>query len=560
MRKINLTMGLALFVVACVLTFSRASEAAVLTYPGAAPCDTTLQICINNSLPGDEIQIATNDRINESLTLSGTFKLTNASGFTPMIGGVDSTNTKTISVEDAGGGIETHIEFSNINFDNARVSVSFSGGSGHTFFMHDCILTNRVANNNDEGVGISLRTSADVVLQHNIISSSGSAVSVYGSLDPSKTASAKVFGNELTGTTAIQSYQGINLRNDSNGILNIDIQSNVIHDVGGCFCGGPGGITVDQNGTGELNVNIINNTIADVVGGGASVYTYAPSSTGILNLNLFNNILTGSAEFGFILPAFSASLVVHNDYNNTFDNALGDHWGGYTAGPNNLSVDPEYMDKDMLDFRLHSASPLIGTATSSITGVTITDLDRADSQRIVGSIDFGAFEAAGDLEVVAVSDLTQAEVGETVKFTFTTNNKGPDAVLTDLNISVVGGDAAAVVPTKGDCRLLNNNIACDFSEMQSGDNAIVTFDVTATTTGSLVVTAVASGDRPDSVDSNNETALSVNILDAGSGSLTSGTGGCQLVQSASQTNSLLSLVIISMFVLGNLMRAVFRCK
>ena len=49
----------------------QAASAGVLTYPGIAPCDTTLQACITGASSGDIIEIATNDRI--KLTFSSQF-------------------------------------------------------------------------------------------------------------------------------------------------------------------------------------------------------------------------------------------------------------------------------------------------------------------------------------------------------------------------------------------------------------------------------------------------------------------------------------------------------
>ena len=43
--------------------------AAQTTYPGAAPCDTTLQACINAASSGDIIQIATNAPIDETILI-----------------------------------------------------------------------------------------------------------------------------------------------------------------------------------------------------------------------------------------------------------------------------------------------------------------------------------------------------------------------------------------------------------------------------------------------------------------------------------------------------------
>ena len=422
-----------------LMILSLDGGAAVLTYPGLAPCATTLQACINGAASGDEIQIATNNRINENLTLSKDITLTNASGFSPKIGSADELVIKTITVEDPGSGITAHVTVSHINFENARVQVSFSGDSGHSFSMQDCELTNKIDNNNDVGVELSLRVTSTVLLKRNIIRSSGSAISIYGSIDDGEVVQVTIVNNELTGTTPIESYQGIQLRNNFKGIFNVDIQSNLIHDVGSCFCGGPGGITIAQNGQGVWNVNLVNNTIANIVGGGANLYVYPPSSTGVLNLNFYNNTLTHGEDYGVFFPPLSSALVLNNDYNNTFNNTLNDEWGGYAPGANDLAADPLFVNLAMSDFTLQSESSLINAGTATIPGVTLTEFDLSGNDRVVGVIDVGAFEAADD------TDDTDGSTTDTLTDTFEngggcqlgTNTTGPYSLFLALGTLAV---------------------------------------------------------------------------------------------------------------------------
>ena len=41
-----------------LVVFATAAPAATLTYPGAAPCNTTLQACVTGAASGDTIEIA----------------------------------------------------------------------------------------------------------------------------------------------------------------------------------------------------------------------------------------------------------------------------------------------------------------------------------------------------------------------------------------------------------------------------------------------------------------------------------------------------------------------
>src|SRR5690606_14582850 len=54
--------------------------AATRTWPGAAPCDATLQACIEASASGDIVLIASDIAINEDITLSQSLSLLAAPG------------------------------------------------------------------------------------------------------------------------------------------------------------------------------------------------------------------------------------------------------------------------------------------------------------------------------------------------------------------------------------------------------------------------------------------------------------------------------------------------
>ncbi|MCX5740833.1 MAG: hypothetical protein NTZ61_20490, partial [Proteobacteria bacterium] len=55
----------------------------VWLWPGSAPCNGTLQACIDSALADDTVQIATNGPISESVTIAKALILEAKSGFTP---------------------------------------------------------------------------------------------------------------------------------------------------------------------------------------------------------------------------------------------------------------------------------------------------------------------------------------------------------------------------------------------------------------------------------------------------------------------------------------------
>lgn len=60
-----------------------AALAAQQVFPGPAPCDTTLQACIDGAAPGDVIALATDGPIAESLQIGKSLTLRASTGFAP---------------------------------------------------------------------------------------------------------------------------------------------------------------------------------------------------------------------------------------------------------------------------------------------------------------------------------------------------------------------------------------------------------------------------------------------------------------------------------------------
>ncbi|HVT32111.1 MAG TPA: hypothetical protein VHE32_05670, partial [Rhodanobacteraceae bacterium] len=65
--------------------------ASALTWPGPAPCNTTLQDCIESAADGDTLEVATDGPIAESVEIfAKSLTLRPAAGFTPVFEGMPS--------------------------------------------------------------------------------------------------------------------------------------------------------------------------------------------------------------------------------------------------------------------------------------------------------------------------------------------------------------------------------------------------------------------------------------------------------------------------------------
>jgi hypothetical protein len=87
------TSGIALALALAAITTS--ASAATLTYPGAAPCATTLQACVTGATAGDIIALATNVPIAEFVTVDKTLTIQPAPGFAPSVQGIFAAVTTT---------------------------------------------------------------------------------------------------------------------------------------------------------------------------------------------------------------------------------------------------------------------------------------------------------------------------------------------------------------------------------------------------------------------------------------------------------------------------------
>lgn len=408
--SMRLRRNVALFLplVFVFLLFSRVVDAATLTYAGAggapAPCDTTLQACINGAASGDTIAIATDSRIDEDLTIGKSLTLTVASGFAPLIGSANVATPRTISVGDAGvAGGSVAITLDQLNLNAAMVSLTFNENSDHSFTMSRCNLSFSTGNNNDTGVDLGVTVPSTLVIRNSTFSTPGQSIEYDPDL-ASGSATLTILSNRLTTPDPANSHEGIQVRPRGAGTVTVTLQNNVIYGVGGCNCGANAGIDIENSGAGSsvnATVNVINNTLDDIQTTAPGIYVGTPTGTSQLTVNLFNNIVTNVDANGVELPALSARLTVNNDFNDFFANG-GNNFGGYAQGASTLAVNPLYVDASSANYRLQASSVLIDAGTSAPTGgLPSSDFD--GNARTVGSApDLGAFEAAADLETPPV--------------------------------------------------------------------------------------------------------------------------------------------------------------
>jgi hypothetical protein len=402
------------YILSILLIFNALGNAygATFTYPGVAPCNTTLQACIDATLAGDIVEIATNTAINESPNIDHSLTLRPATGSTPALaagnqiiaGGSGATNNSftiqgitlqqgNILVGQGSTGTLTANILNNVIVQSftPRPAISVSVGNlgpikGNVTFS---ILNNRMTVPFDSwATGIAIQTndsaSATGVIGSNVVVMQGSPYGAAIDLaNGSRTLTVDVIGNTVSGTDY---DSGISLSQGApGGTITARVINNLITGQNG-NAGGPAAIGVyDSQGT--LNFAIINNTVANNRGG---ILIGGRTDLGaVMNGDVANNIIADNIQTGLSIdPPFESTVT--NSYNLVFGNGASIEGPTFTPGPGTLFSDPRFVGAG--NYHLQAFSPAVNAGSNAKVPVDITtDLDR--KTRIFGSIvDMGAFE------------------------------------------------------------------------------------------------------------------------------------------------------------------------
>jgi hypothetical protein len=354
---------------------ARASHAATRTYPGPAPCDTTLAACVQGADAGDRIEIVTATPIDEDITLERGLTLTAAAGVVATIGG--SSTLRQVYVYPGASEPASRFELSGLVLNNATVNGDINGASGHEVVVSGCNISTAVF----FGVHLTTRVPTTIEISRNTIFGASDVVQ----LRPAPGTVATVVGNRLSTLYTGGDTDGVSVIAHDAGDSTVNVYSNVLFDLT------RDAVLVESQGQagGTSFVNVINNTIAG--GPTEGIRVAAPQFGGKVDVNVFNNIVTGVVGAGLDFPSLSVAVTIRHAYNDLFGNGM-DELGGYPAGPATLALDPAYANLLGKDFRLSVGSPLRDVGLSNPLG-GLPPIDADGNQRVAGGIvDFGAYE------------------------------------------------------------------------------------------------------------------------------------------------------------------------
>ncbi|MFO1519403.1 MAG: DUF11 domain-containing protein [bacterium] len=536
--------------VALSLVCTASSHAATLAYPGSAPCDTTLQACINGANSGDEIQIATNNLINESIISTNSITLTAAPGFQPQIGSGNINNPQTLFFNDNQA---VSINLDHINFNGASLEFDFShphlGVDQVT--VTNCTLTNN-ASTNQAGIFIDATVDNNVLIQGNKIITSPKGITYNYRLSNPGNSTITIIANEITSADPAINSLGVETNGAGVGNAQINIYNNIFHSLAKLPSGPPAAIVIGySNIIGSPNAvttvaNIVNNTIDNIYHLG--VATYSSFGTDQTTINLYNNAITNTPE-GVVFPSAATPQLIINNDNNFFFNS-NEFFGGYSPGPHTVlssaNSDPLYVDPAADDYRLQANSPLINKGDNNPPdGLPSTDFE-GKNRIINGIVDIGAIEygqGVADLAITEVAFPDAVEVGQDITYVLTVTNNGPEAALNVVLTDNLPSQVAFVnaLSNQGTCSGAPQ-LSCSLGILAKGESALVTVIVTASANGSVSNTVNVRSDDFDPNTANNTASSSTTVNAAGTNNggsnSVSGGGGCSLNPSVKDGNLL----------------------
>lgn len=409
-----------LVILTLLAALSASADAAILTWPGSAPCNTTLQACIYASADGDYIYVETNATINEDLYLyNRSVTLRAANGYHPQLAA-----GKRIAFTTAAVSHDITARLAGIKLMDGYVSVSYQGTGTGSYDIRDVeankikvdatsgIVNATIYNNRINGTPATLdsglleitnsgaEVNAEVYFNH-VTSSSNDSVDGTGILvDETQGSSGKIkmLGNVVRGSFldgGIYVSEGyLSLVPSS---INVYAYSNVVVCLPSSTYAGHGiGFVVSD---GHITAQAVNNTVSGCHEGVFAWQWSSGGSSASIDGMLYNNLIVG-AEYGLNLTSGLTSGVT-NDYN--LINATHNTNGGFTLGSHTITAPAKLVSTKIP--RLTAASPALdaGDTTTAGLGLLFTGLPALDADGLrrfkgpgASPIDIGAYEY-GDL-------------------------------------------------------------------------------------------------------------------------------------------------------------------
>ena len=378
MRRVLSAVALVALVSLSLSTRAQPARAGGTVWTFPSDCPTHIQACVDLASSGDFVFVFQNDA---GASISISKSLTLASG--------DGTQYTTgfVAVGDAATPVDVTIQGLNVA---PSISVFFDSAAGSSAAISDVTVT--TTDGYASAISFDGEVSSSFSLGHSIVhGANGNALGLLaipngGAID------MHIVGNRFDGHGNAESGPGIRMATLSSGNVTADIYNNTIWDVARNPATIGAAIALQPTGTVHQDVNLVGNTIERSDAEGLEQRNDLASG-GKLALDMFNNTFSHTKGRGVALtPGLAGTLTFRAGYNNYFANAGGNSFAGLSKGPNNLAVDPKFVNRTDGKLKLTPGSPLINKGQVCSPG-GVADPDADGKHRLAGtSVDIGAFE------------------------------------------------------------------------------------------------------------------------------------------------------------------------
>lgn len=399
---------------AAAMLAGASTDAIALTYPGPAPCDTTLQACVTGAAAGDTIEIASNTPIAEFVDIDKSLTIQAAPGFAPQVQSfftAVSTVSKFVTVRGmaggfgvrailapGGGNLSLSVEGNTFTAGSfPAVTVGDTGAAGAYGNLGASVLDNHITVPDPGGFGctsgisiVATRSTMAAQVAGNVIvafnqSQCGGIEAVAGVAGGG---TATIERNDIRGSDF---DWGIVLRHfganpgDPTQSLDGTIVNNLVVGQNGNV-GAPAGIVLTADGNNALlRAVVANNTVAN---GRIGMLVSARTDLGAdIRATIANNVVALNSQADITID--DALTQVVNDHNMV--SVAGDE---FVPGPGTRFGNPAFVDPSGIggDYRLRPESPALDAGRDSALDPSFAT-DLAGAPRRFGTIDIGAYEA-----------------------------------------------------------------------------------------------------------------------------------------------------------------------
>jgi len=395
---------------AVTLAAGSCASAAVRTWPGAAPCDTTLFACVQAAADGDIVEVASNGPIAENIFIEGkSLVLRPAAGFAPVFEGAPSLNV----INAYGADVPVAITIEGLTVRGGSVHASQRGSGAFGVTIRGMRVEDEDLDANRTGIRISTfgptpTGPVNFAIVDNTIDIGfleGDDIVAIGVDDLPGATIGTIQGNTIGAGGAGSTRGAIVLRNGS-GTARFDVGRNRI-----VAPGYNGGLFVEQDGGGVLEARIVGNLVTGTIAvtGPQPAAIALRASAGTLHADVLGNTLVDNA-IGFVAHAAAGAtldgvlantIVARSEaqgivigpglagFANRHNLESGNGSNDFVPGPGTVHADPAFAGA--ADFRLRADSPARDAGDTALASGIAVDLD--GSPRVFGAaVDIGAWE------------------------------------------------------------------------------------------------------------------------------------------------------------------------